>query len=63
MAVETNVADHYTASTSEHRNIDGGIYAAQIHAVYQHMPMILADHVVNSALVALVLASYMGQTR
>jgi hypothetical protein len=38
MAVEKNVADHYTASTSEHRNIDGGIYAAQIHAVYQHMP-------------------------
>ena len=63
MAVETNVADHYTTSTSEHRNIGGGIYAAQIHAVYQHMPMILADHVVNSALVALVLASYMGQTR
>jgi signal transduction histidine kinase len=59
MSVETNVADHYT----RHRNIDGEIYAAQIHAVYKHMPMILADHVVNSALVALVLASYMGQTR
>jgi hypothetical protein len=63
MSVETNVADRYTASTFEHRNIDGEIYAAQIHAVYQHVPMILADHVVNSALVALVLASYMGQTR
>ena len=59
MSVETNVADHYTG----HRNIDGEIYAAQVHAVYRHMPMILADHVVNSALVALVLASYMGQPR
>jgi len=61
MPVETNLAD-CTASTFEHRDIDGEVYAAQIHAVYRHMPMILADHVVNSALVALVLASYMGQT-
>ena len=63
MSVETNVADRYTASTFQHRNINGEIFAAQIHAVYQHVPMILADHVVNSALVALVLASYMAQTR
>ena len=57
MPVETNVAD-----TFEHRNTEGEIYASQVRAVYQHMPMILADNVVNSALVALVLASYMGQT-
>jgi hypothetical protein len=55
MPVETTVADHHSASTFEHRDIDSEIYAAQIHAVYQHMPMILADHVVNSALVALLL--------
>jgi signal transduction histidine kinase len=57
MPVETNVAD-----TFEHRNTEGEIYASQVRAVYQHMPMILAVNVVNSALVALVLASYMGQT-
>jgi signal transduction histidine kinase/CheY-like chemotaxis protein len=39
------------------------IYTAQIRAVYEHIPMILAVNVVNSALVALVLASYMEQTR
>jgi signal transduction histidine kinase len=40
-----------------------GIYAAQIGALYQHTPMVLTVNVVNSALVAIVLASYMGQTR
>jgi hypothetical protein len=39
------------------------IYTAQIRAVYQHIPMVLAVNIVNSALVALVLASYMEQTR
>src|SRR5262249_26021138 len=61
--VETNVADHYSASIFEHRDIDNGIYTAQIRAVYQQMPLTLANHVVNSALVAIVLASYTGQTR
>ena len=37
------------------------IYAAQIHAVYQHTPVVLTVNVVNSALVAIILASYMGQ--
>jgi signal transduction histidine kinase len=63
MAAETDVAEHYTPSTLEHRKIDDKIYAAQIQALYQHMPMVLAVNVVNSALVALVLASYMEQTR
>src|SRR5947209_4275112 len=63
MPVETDVAQHYTHSTLEHRNIDDEIYAAQIQALYQHMPMVLAVNVVNSALVALVLASYMHQAR
>jgi signal transduction histidine kinase len=40
-----------------------GIYAAQIHAVYQHTPIVLTVNAVNSALVSIVLASYMGQTR
>ena len=39
------------------------IYTAQIRAVYCHIPMVLAVNVVNSALVALVLASYMEQAR
>src|ERR1700682_3919888 len=43
--------------------IKNGIYAAQIQALYQHTPMVLTVNVVNSALVAIVLASYMGQTQ
>ena len=39
------------------------IYAAQIRAVYCHIPMVLAVNLVNSALVALVLASYLEQAR
>lgn len=39
------------------------IRTAQIRAVYRHMPMVLAVNIVNSALVAYVLASYMQQTR
>jgi signal transduction histidine kinase/CheY-like chemotaxis protein len=39
------------------------ISAAQFQALYEHMPMVLSVNVVNSALVALVLASYMEQTR
>ena len=42
--------------------IKNGIYAAQIQALYQHTPVVLTVNVVNSALVAIVLASYMGQT-
>jgi signal transduction histidine kinase/CheY-like chemotaxis protein len=44
-------------------NINNKIYTAQIRALYQHTPMVLTVNVVNSALVALVLASYMEQTR
>lgn len=43
--------------------ISGGVYAAQIAAVYQQTPMVLTVNAVNSALVAIVLASYMGQVR
>ncbi|MBV8508335.1 MAG: response regulator [Alphaproteobacteria bacterium] len=39
-----------------------GIYVAQIHALYQHIPIVLLVNIVNSALVAIVLASYKGQT-
>ena len=39
-----------------------GIYVAQVEALYQHIPMVLLVNLVNSALVAIVLASYMGQT-
>jgi signal transduction histidine kinase len=42
--------------------IPGGIYAAQIQALYQHLPMVLTVDVVNSALVSIVLASYLGHT-
>src|ERR1700737_965904 len=42
--------------------IKNGIYAAQIQALYQHTPVVLTVNVVNSALVAIVLASYMGKT-
>jgi len=41
---------------------ENGIYVAQIQALYQHLPIVLLVNVVNSALVAIVLASYMGQT-
>src|SRR6266478_4344803 len=43
--------------------INHEIYTAQIQALYEHTPMVLTVNVVNSALVALVLASYMEQTR
>jgi signal transduction histidine kinase/CheY-like chemotaxis protein len=39
------------------------IYAAQIQALYQHIPMVLIVNMVNSGLVAIVLAFYMGQIR
>jgi len=38
------------------------IFAAQIRALYQHIPIVLLVNVVNSALVAIILASYKGQT-
>src|SRR5437588_7854593 len=38
-----------------------GIYVAQIRALYQHIPIVLLVNIVNSALVAVVLASYKGQ--
>ena len=44
-------------------NITDAIYSAQIRVLYRHTPMVLTVNVVNSALVALVLASYMEQTR
>lgn len=43
--------------------IASGIYAAQIQALYQHTPIVLTVNAVNSALVSIVLASYLGQTR
>lgn len=39
-----------------------GIYVAQIRVLYQHIPIVLLVNMVNSALVAVVLASYKGQT-
>lgn len=42
--------------------IKNGIYPAQIQALYQHTPTVLTVNMVNSALVAIVLASYKGQT-
>src|ERR1700731_3211724 len=44
-------------------NIDHEIHAAQIRALYQHTPMVLAVNVANSALVALVLGSYLERAR
>src|SRR5215831_11111897 len=44
-------------------NVDREVSSAQFLALYEHMPMVLAVNVVNAALVALVLASYMKQTR
>ena len=63
MPVVTDLAGQYPEGTVEQRDIDNKISAEQIWALYQHMPMVLAVNVVNSALVALVLASYMEQTR
>ena len=42
---------------------DQEIFLAQIRALYRHMPMVLAVNIINSGLVALVLASYLEQTR
>ena len=39
------------------------IFTAQIRALYRHTPMVLAVNIINSGLVALVLASYLEQTR
>jgi signal transduction histidine kinase/CheY-like chemotaxis protein len=39
-----------------------GIYAAQVDALYQHIPMVLVVNMVNASLVAIVLASYLGQS-
>jgi signal transduction histidine kinase len=39
------------------------IFAAEIRALYQQTPMVLAVNVINSGLVALVLTSYMEQTK
>jgi len=55
LPVKTQLAGQYTERTVEQRNIDNEISAAQIAALYQHMRMVLAVNVVNSALVALVL--------
>src|SRR6516164_9713689 len=63
MPAETYVAGQYIESSAEQRNIDSELSAAQISALYQHMPMVLAVNVVNAALVAFVLATYMEQTR
>ncbi len=41
--------------------IADAVYNAQIQALYQHIPMVLIVNVVNSALVAIVLASCVGQ--
>jgi signal transduction histidine kinase len=41
--------------------IASGIYAAQIQALYQRIPMVLTVNAVNSVLVAIVLASRSGQ--
>ncbi|MBV9202173.1 MAG: response regulator [Alphaproteobacteria bacterium] len=38
------------------------LFAAQVRALYQHIPTVLLVNVVNSALVAIVLASYKRQT-
>jgi signal transduction histidine kinase len=53
----------HSSRISSGGDINHKIYTAQIEALYQHTPMVLAVNVVNSALVALVLASYMEQTR
>jgi hypothetical protein len=42
---------------------DREIFATQIEALYRHLPMVLVVNVVNSALVTLVLAWYLEQTR
>ena len=41
---------------------DQEIFVAQIRALYRHTPMVLAVNIINSGLVALVLASYVEQT-
>jgi signal transduction histidine kinase len=63
LPVATDLAAQHAQGKVEQRKIDNEISAAQISALYQHMPMVLAVNVVNAGLVALVLASYMEQTR
>jgi predicted signal transduction protein with EAL and GGDEF domain len=63
MPVAMHVQHHKTQSTLKRGNFDDEITAAQIDALYRHMPMVLAVNVVNSALVAAVLASYMHRPR
>ena len=42
-------------------DISRKIYIAQIDTLYQQTPIVLIVNIVNSSLVALLLASYMGQ--
>ncbi len=42
---------------------DQEIFVAQIRALYRHTPMVLAVNIINSGLVALVLASYLEQPK
>ena len=44
------------------RDITNALFAAQVRSLYQHIPIVLLVNVVNSALVAIVLASYKRQT-
>jgi signal transduction histidine kinase len=60
------ISGKYSSSISSEEpriTVNAEIYTAQIRALHQHVPMVLAVNVVNSALVALVLASYMEQTK
>src|SRR5882724_13209629 len=60
------VCDKYSSRISSEEapiSTNDEIYTAQIRALYQHTPMVLAVNVANSALVAVVLGAYLQQAR
>jgi signal transduction histidine kinase/ActR/RegA family two-component response regulator len=52
---------HWAPAKSESNDFNNEIYISQIDTLYKQIPIVLTVNVVNSSLVAVVLASYMGQ--
>jgi signal transduction histidine kinase len=48
--------------TMKHTEIEHEIFDAQIRSLYEQVPIVLTTNVVNAGLVALVLATYIGET-
>ena len=52
---------HWALAKPQSNDFTNEIYISQIGTLYQQMPIVLTVNALNSSLVAVVLASYMGQ--